>query len=389
MNNNIVGIYISQRPCPVCQNLKGIVIAQLDYALFDDLNISGQKTMVQCCQCGMLYDDVHFSENQLQEYYFCNEHYAASTIGGSGSISDDNNKRYDRIIDLMEIDRGGMILDFGCGKGGFVSRCIKKGLKAAGIEPSLKSREKAGILNIPIYESMDAFLIENPHCELKGLIFSHVLEHLMYPMNLFNLVAPYCRDTYVYIEVPDADFYLLPKQIVWQEMYFEHLSHFRKNNIREIARQVGIKIIQEGSNRFSDQQRDNHCRFITGRFAPKSNTKKSFEFLDQNYEPIPRFSSTKIENLPKNDSPLALWGVSQYAMLIIGSCPGLTQRPIRLFDASPAKIGRRIKDIVVESSDLLSSLSSECSMILPKSKYLSQMHRHLVSIGYKGRIIEV
>ncbi|PKN64696.1 MAG: hypothetical protein CVU52_11430, partial [Deltaproteobacteria bacterium HGW-Deltaproteobacteria-10] len=74
-------------------------MGKLNYALFDDLDMPGVKTLIGCNRCGMLYDDVAFTEDQLQEYYRRNEHYAASFLGGTGSPSEDNNRRYDRVID--------------------------------------------------------------------------------------------------------------------------------------------------------------------------------------------------------------------------------------------------------------------------------------------------
>ena len=91
--------YLSNRPCPVCGEHEGSALAQLCYALFDDLKMSGHKTLLQCNTCGMLYDDIHFSNNQLQEYYSRNEHYAVSNTGGSGSVSQDNKERYRFVLD--------------------------------------------------------------------------------------------------------------------------------------------------------------------------------------------------------------------------------------------------------------------------------------------------
>src|ERR1700690_184273 len=127
------------RACPVCNNRSGNVMGRLSYALFDDLNIPGIKTLLCCDRCGMMYDDVDFTEELLHEYYCRNEHYAASPIGGTGGLSADNRNRYDRIIDHLQPAAKGTILDVGCGQGGFVAQCLKRGFVAAGIDPSEKS----------------------------------------------------------------------------------------------------------------------------------------------------------------------------------------------------------------------------------------------------------
>jgi len=381
--------YLSERPCPVCEEHEGSALAQLCYALFDDLKMSGHKTLVQCGTCGMLYDDVRFSDNQLQEYYRRNEHYAVSGMGGSGSVSQDNKERYKRIIDLLEPDSHGVILDFGCGQGGFISQCLQYGFKAFGIEPSAKSREVARKAGLHVYESLGTFVTKNPTCKVQAVVFSHVLEHLMNPINLIRVFAQYTQDALVYIEVPDADSYLSPKAFRWQELYFEHLSHFRKQHIAELSRRSCIEIKEDGEIPFSQLQEDIRCRFIVGRFNAKQTLTEVSAFSSYEYDPIPQLPFVSVENIPEDDCPLALWGVSQYAMLLLGSYPELSRRIRRLFDASPAKIGRRIKGIVIESPKELGTLTDDFILLIPKSNFLSQMRSLLPDNGFRGKVVEV
>ena len=385
MNEN----YLSRRPCPVCEGCEGSALAQLCYALFDDLKMSGYKTLIQCSTCGMLYDDVHFSDNQLQEYYRRNEHYAVSSMGGSGSVSKDNKERYQRIIDLLEPDSHGVILDFGCGQGGFISQCLHYGLKAFGIEPSAKSREVAEKAGLHVYESIGSFLTKDPTCKVQAIVFSHVLEHMMNPLSLIRVFAQYAHDALVYIEVPDADSYLSPKAVRWQEMYFEHLSHFRRQHIAELARRSCIEIKKEGEIPFSQLQKDIRCRFIVGRFTAKQKLTEVSAFSDHEHDPTSQLPFVSVENIPEDDRPLALWGVSQYAMLLLGSYPDLSRRILRLFDASPAKIGRRIKGIVIESSKELGTLTEDFILLIPKSNSLSQMRSLLPGTDFRGKVVEV
>lgn len=381
--------YISIRPCPVCKRKEGIMLTQLCYALFDDLEISGNKTLVQCRTCAMLYDDVDFSENQLNKYYYSNEHYAASRMGGTGVVSVDSISRYDRIIDCLVPDlKGGVILDFGCGQGGFISQCLKYGFKAVGIESSLKSREVAREAGLHVYESISKFVEKNPSCEIQAIVFSHVLEHLMNPLELLQVFAKYTKDALVYIEVPDADSYLSPNAVRWQEMHFEHLSHFRKKNIEDLAKCTGIEILKEGEIHFSEMQKDIRCRFILGRFSVSSPVKERSRMM-QFYPVLQSPTSLSIRTLLHAGRPLALWGVSQYAMLLLGSLPELIGRIRRLFDASPAKIGRKIRGITIEPSNNLLFLTDDYILLIPRSNYLSQMHSQLSDIDFKGLAIDI
>lgn len=336
----------------------------------------------------MMYDDVAFSEEQLNEYYRRNEHYASSDIGGTGGVSDDNNARYDRIIDSLSPHSGGLILDFGCGQGGLVSRCRSHGLKAAGIEPSARSRAAAREAGLTVYESWDAFAGGHPGPEIHCVVLSHVLEHVMNPRALMQGLAKYAHDALVYIEVPDADSYLSATAVRWQEMYFEHLAHFRKQDIAELARRCGIHLITEGVVPFSELQKETQCRFMVGRLSENGEAPEASATpgAAHTFVSLPAVS---IENLPQDGRPLSLWGVSQYAMLLLGSCPELFSRLRHLFDASPAKIGRSIRGMVIEPSVKVSSLTGEYVLVIPKSHALVQMRSQLQDMGFKGQVLYV
>jgi len=380
--------YIPLRACPVCEVRSGTVLGQLTYALFDDLEIPGTKTLLRCGGCGMMYDDVAFSEEQLNEYYRRNEHYAVSNIGGTGSLSDDNCARYDRILDSLRPLSDELILDFGCGQGGFISRCLHRGFRAVGIEPTARSRAAAREAGLTVYESWNALITQNPLSKMHIVVLSHVLEHLMHPRALLQELSEYAHDAMVYVEVPDADSYLLPKEVLWQEMYFEHLSHFRKQNIADLAGRCGITIITEEKISFSALQKGIQCRSLIGRLSAnrKSTGASASPGSEHNLVSLPAVS---IESFPKDGCPLSLWGVSQYAMLLLGSCPELFSRLHHLFDASPAKIGRSIRGMLVEPSDKISSLSDEYILLIPRSPSLVQMRSQLQKMGFKGQVFYV
>ena len=380
--------YLSERPCPVCQGRQGYELAQFRYALFDDLKMSGHKTLVQCYKCGMLYDDIRFSENQLQEYYRRNEHYAVSSTGESESVSEGNKARYDRIIELLKPASDGVILDFGCGPGGLISRCLEQGLEVAGIEPSAKSREVAKKAGLHVYKSLDEFVIENPSCKIRTVILSHILEHLIDPIHLIRILAKYANNALVYIEVPDADSYLSPNNIGWYRMYFEHLAHFRKQNIAEFAAHLGVEIINEGATSYSPVYQDIQCLFLLGRFrnVPCDDTGRIAPDAHARFDCFPEVPG---KELLSGDRPLALWGVSQYAMLLLGSNPW-GRRLIRLFDLSSAKMGRSIGGVKIEHPDGISTLSKDTVLILPRSLSTSQMRNILKNdINYTGDVLEL
>jgi SAM-dependent methyltransferase len=381
-------IYTPLRPCPVCNNQSGNVLGTLTYALFDDLDIPDTKTLICCHKCGMMYDDVALTEEQLQEYYCRNEHYAVSSLGGSGSLSDDNRNRYNRIIDNLYPDTGGTILDIGCGQGGFVAQCLQRGFRAAGIEPSEKSRNAGRVAGIDIYASIAEYVAKHPKTTISTIVISHVLEHLLEPLEMLKELIRNAPQAMVYIEVPDAASYISPNAMRWYELHFEHLNHFCKDSFSCLAAQSCIEVITAGSTPFSKNQADIQCLFLVGRFRC---TAADHPIKNHSMVACLRFTLPPLPDggLPKDNKPIALWGVSQYAMLLMGSLPQLKHMD-RLFDMSSAKIGRKIRGVTVEDPRGISTLSKETRLVLPHSQYSLQMLRELdESASFSGEIVNI
>ena len=379
--------YVPLRACPVCEKRSGIILGKLTYALFDDLEISGRKTLVRCAACGMIYDDVAFTEEQLHEYYCNNEHYAVSSMGGTGGLSTDNRNRYDRIIDYLNADPKKIILDVGCGQGGFVAQCLLRGFSAAGVEPS-KINRNAGISSgLDIYSSIEEFAAKHPDVSIGTVVLSHVLEHLMDPLQMLKELSLYAPEAVVYMEVPDAVSYLAPNAIRWHELYYEHLNHFCKESLFNFAACLGVEVLRAESIPFSLSQSEVQCLMIVGRFGDASdhqvecpNLVKSQQFT---LPPLPQ------GDFLQDNRPVAMWGISQYAMLLMGSLPQL-KRVERLFDASPAKIGRMIRGVTIEDAKEIGTLSKETALVLPYSKCSIQMLTEIErSATFAGKIIEI
>jgi hypothetical protein len=212
--------------------------------------------------------------------------------------------------------------------------------------------------------------------------FSHVLEHMLDPFSLLCQVAHHAPGARVYIEVPDAASYLRRNGVHWAELYFEHLSHFRRQNMIDFAERSGISIIKEGRVPFSRDLVDTKCLFLAGRFGDQeTKTRLPAPSTGRRLHVLPAVS---VQGLPRDDRPLAIWGVSQYAMLLLGSCPQVAARVIRLFDNSPAKAGRSIHGMVIEPAASMGAVADRVHLLIPESKFLSQMLTQLSATGFKG-----
>lgn len=377
--------HASLRFCPVCHAQNVRMLCQLEYALFDDLALSGTKRLTCCRTCGMLYDSVDFSEHDLLRYYASNEHYAASYQGGTGSSSADNEERYDRIIDQLQPRENDLIVDYGCGQGGFLLRCRSNGLNAVGIEKSVASRRSAMESGLDVYESLEEFSVKYSG-QVYAFVFSHVLEHLLDPLQILRQVHKCFRNALFYFEVPDADAYLAPENVRWDQMYFEHLNHFRQGALHNLAVKVPLDILDQGRTIFSQELNDVKCLTLLGR-ASNQRQKQSCNIKPDTCNPFNNYASAPTPDIPEGQ--VAIWGISQYAMFLLGTHKNIKTRTRRLFDSSQGKIGRSINGITIQPSTDLFMLSDKYNLILPRSNYLKQMHVILRNMGFNGNIIEI
>lgn len=373
----------SFRKCPVCGGQEAALLAELTYALFDDLELPGTKALKGCTACGMMYDDVAFSAGRLEEYYRRNDHYAFSSSGGGGGDSEDDRARYDRILDTLAPSVSGMIVDYGCGPGGFVARCRQRGLSAVGIEPSARCRGVAQDRGLEVYASLEALAGRGRPHRIQAITLSHVLEHLLDPLTLLRRLAQVAPGARVYIEVPDAAAYLQPEDVHWPELYFEHLCHFRQEDLVRLAERSGIVVAAEGEVPFSRVLSETRCLSLLGSLSQyASGPATGPGRIAPRNQPLPPLP---VGLLP-DGKRASLWGVSQYAMLLLGSAPEFARRVTRLFDASPAKVGRRIRGMVVESAAELALLNRDDWLLVPRSKFLQQMQAELHRMKFSGTV---
>jgi hypothetical protein len=381
-------IYQPVRSCPLCGKRSAYSLGRLNYALFDDLKISGKKVLVTCRECGMTYDDVYFTEQQLEIYYQTNEHYAASSLGGSGSSSEDNRQRYGRMLSELNLESKSTIIEVGCGQGGFVAECLRQGYRAAGIEPSIKSRAIGEGMGLKIYRYLAEFRNENPKEKVNAVVLSHVLEHLLNPLGMLEEIQRFAPEATIYLEVPDAQAYLGPNKVSWHELYFEHLNHFTREIFNHLAFRASIGVSTLKGSFFSEKLNKSRCLILTGKFNQASTKMMCRSDLSaiqtRQLPPLPG------ENLMSNGKPTALWGISQYAMLLMGSLRQLGKVD-RLFDASPAKIGRKIRGVIVEDiKTTIKTLDKNTILIIPYSPYADQMYDELQGTGtFTGQIIRM
>jgi hypothetical protein len=217
-----------------------------------------------------------------------------------------------------------------------------------------------------------------------------VLEHVYHPLQfLRELVQSAAPNACFYIEVPNTA-ELPGASAPWSWLYFEHINHFDSDALVEMASYAGLSL-RQGSQWSFDPETGLANECIYGVFEKTNEVclesrcveRRLAQKLDHGL-PAGPLSLESQAMLESSDRPLALWGLSQYALLVLGMYPNVAQRIAALYDASPAKAGRRLNGIRVEYPKSLDRLPADCLLLLPRSSYTPGMIESLPSLGFAG-----
>jgi len=129
---------------------------------------------------GVLKTQPDLDEKGLEKYYNSSQYSSHNNIGGFMgflySLSASIMLRFKFRVLIKHINKESLIVDFGCGKGSFLSYLKKKKYTVVGIENSKKARDKCLEKKLKTYKSINGFK-EN----IDIITFWHSFEHISNP----------------------------------------------------------------------------------------------------------------------------------------------------------------------------------------------------------------
>ena len=136
---------------------------------------------------GVLKTLPDLDEKSLEKYYDSSQYSSHNNIGGFigflYSLSAYIMLGFKLRVLVKHINKESLIVDFGCGTGGFLSYLIKKKYNVVGIDNSKKARDKCLYKNLKTYKSIDGFK-EN----IDAITFWHSFEHVSNPGELLDQI---------------------------------------------------------------------------------------------------------------------------------------------------------------------------------------------------------
>lgn len=205
-------------------------------------------TIVSCSSCGFHFTNPRPSIERIGDYYK-SEEYVSHSSSNKGLI----NKLYNLVRNytlkkkvklVRSLAKGNELLDIGAGTGHFLNACKQNGFSVEGLEPDPDAVTFART-NFSIELKPLEQLYQLPEASKDVITMWHVLEHVYNLQQDFKRISEILKDTGVLViavpnmESQDARSY----REFWAAFDVpRHLYHFRKEDIRLLASQHGLKL---------------------------------------------------------------------------------------------------------------------------------------------------
>ncbi len=148
-----------------------------------------------------------------------------------------------RATNLQEYFKGGNLLDFGCGTGGFLSLASTICPATYGIEVEIRLMEFLTSRGLTVFPNVKS--LEGRNLGLETITLFHVLEHLTDPVSmLIDLSNCLSAGGTMIVEVPNEDDALLTlyssEEFQRFSYWSQHLFSFSKKTLSEVLMRAGF-----------------------------------------------------------------------------------------------------------------------------------------------------
>jgi 2-polyprenyl-3-methyl-5-hydroxy-6-metoxy-1,4-benzoquinol methylase len=183
-----------------------------------------------------------------EDYYEKNIHYTYDLKGNTETVKglikskplEDDIRRFESYKELIS---GSEILDFGCGRGGFIQLSKKISKRSVGLELNITNREYLNTIGVQCINTLS----ELNDDKFDLITLNHVFEHLNDPINILVELQKYLKeDGIIIIEVPHARDLLLETFNLESFKNFtfwsEHLILHTRKSLEIFATNSGLQL---------------------------------------------------------------------------------------------------------------------------------------------------
>lgn len=219
-----------------------------------------------------------------------------------------------------------LVVDVGCGKGGFVELLRNKGFNAIGYDNAYQGSSP--------YIRKSFFSVDS-HDRGDLLALRHVLEHIPSPWQFLDgIAAANGYQGLVYIEVPDLEWIL--EHRAYFDLFHEHVNYFRAE---DFSRRFGDGIIFQ-SKSFGGQYLSVVINLESSRkYSQSSLALESTSGLQAAFDRLSEYEDMTYAALTERHE-IMLWGAAAKGVVFAAKAPEAVKRKfIFAIDINPSKQG--------------------------------------------------
>ena len=322
------------RNCPICKILldDSCEITQLDLSLVDGICLNGNLKVKFCKDCSFYFSDSNNTQEDYNNYYMLFNNYQQQNY-----CPDKDKRCADFIKKKFDDFKINTILDYGSGNG-----------------------KIADLLSINFeVDNFDIGMEEN-NKKYDLLILSHVLEHI-YNLNSFikNVSKNINDNGFLYIEIPNADFYEEFENICpLQEINIEHINFFSKYALNKLLINNGFHCVYLEDDYF--MLKNSKYFVIRGIFKKVINNKSFEKYVDSGLNAIHCYNFSSLEKYKS----VYIYGCGQFLFKIFDKIQQ-NCNIINIIDDNPCYYGKNIKGIkIINFEDFKNNCKDDDNVLL-------------------------
>jgi hypothetical protein len=219
-----------------------------------------------------------------------------------------------------------LVVDVGCGKGGFVELLRGKGVNAVGYDNAYQGSSP--------YIRKSFFSIDS-HEKSDLLTLRHVLEHIPSPWQFLNgIAAANGYQGLLYVEVPDLEWIL--EHRAYFDLFHEHVNYFRSD---DFTRRFGEGVIYQ-SRSFGGQYLSVVINLeYVGTCGQSSLPRESDTALQTAFRKLSEFEDQTYASLTDGQE-IVIWGAAAKGVVFAAKAPpAIKNKMAYAIDINPSKQG--------------------------------------------------
>jgi len=330
------------------------------------------------CSCGLVYQSPTVDPVRYNEFYSNTHVYANS--GRGGEPSQEKVIAVDRQLDLLcsVASEPGKALQVGCSDGYTMHRLMDLGWDCTGVDPSLASaavaKEKYGI-------DVDVCFFEDwyppPGVKYDLLVITHVLEHLLNPLEILNAAIPFLNDDGIVLQEVPA----IMNPELWPPAFFtmEHANYFTPATMTRTLASAGMVVVEDKITAQGDLEYP-YYTCVARLAGSNSGDSVSSYFRDQekHWDRIDSYLKQKMENLRS----VVIWGAGLHTTYLLSNTHLSEYIPIDfIVDSDKSKIGLKLRQYPVCSPESIDFNDPDLGIIVSSHSAEQEI---LSSIGQRG-----